>query len=169
MEGKRKRLVLTLLADIFLFAGSAIIVLTFCRPLYQEIKYQVNQWQGVKYEVKSEVGKSIKSIKSVKSIKLKEIEPLDTNFGIVIPKIDANAKIFANVDPFNPKEFLPVLKKGVAHAKGTGFPGEGRNIYLFAHSVDSFLNFDKYNAVFYLIGKLDKGDEIDILDRKSVV
>ena len=72
------------------------------------------------------------------------------------------------ISPFDSKGYLPVLKEGVAHAKGTGFPGGGRNIYLFAHSTDSFLNFRQYNAVFYLLGKLENGDEIDIFYKNSL-
>jgi LPXTG-site transpeptidase (sortase) family protein len=50
----------------------------------------------------------------------------------------------------------------VAHAAGTALPGEGGNVYLFAHSTDAFYNVGKYNAVFYLLGKLSKGDEVFI-------
>jgi len=156
--GKMK---LKIVANILISLGLLILVLTFWQPVFQEIKYQVSQWQGVKYEVG---GKDAK-MQRFKDAKMVEIVPVDTNFGIVIPKINANVKIFANIDPFNPQEFLPILKKGVAHAKGTGFPGEGKNIYLFAHSTDAFFNFDQYNAVFYLIGKLEKNDEIDIYNQ----
>jgi len=131
------------LANGLIFTGLLILALTFGRPTLQEINYSLRS-------------------KSQSPIKATEIAPVDKDFGIVIPKIGANARIFAQVDPFAPKEFLPVLKKGVAHAKGTSFPGEGKNIYLFAHSTDAFFNFQNYNAVFYLIGKLEAGDRIDI-------
>lgn len=84
------------------------------------------------------------------------------DFSIIIPKIGAAAPIIDNVDSQIPANYLPALKKGVAHAKGTAYPGEVGNTYLFAHSTDSFLNVNRYNAVFYLIGKLQKGDEIDV-------
>ena len=52
---------------------------------------------------------------------------------------------------FNKNEFLPVLRKGIAHAKGTALPNETNgNVYLFAHSTDSLLNVGRYNAVFTL-------------------
>jgi sortase A len=54
------------------------------------------------------------------------------------------------------------LKKGVAHARGSVFPGEEGNTYIFAHSTDAFYNVGVYNAVFYLLGKLKPGDEIDV-------
>jgi LPXTG-site transpeptidase (sortase) family protein len=88
--------------------------------------------------------------------------PKDTLFSIVIPKIGASTKVFANVDPSNEKEFLPVLMQGVAHAKGTVFPGTTGNIYMFAHSTDNFWDVGRYNAVFYLLKDLQPGDEIVI-------
>lgn len=84
----------------------------------------------------------------------------DLNFSLIIPKIDARVKIFPNVDASNPKEYLPVLKKGVAHARGTVFPGMKGSIFLFAHSTDAPWNIIRYNAIFYLLGKLEKDDEI---------
>lgn len=87
---------------------------------------------------------------------------LDSYFSIYIPKIDAKARIIANVDTGNKDEYDDALSHGVAHAKGTYFPGQGKNIFLFAHSTDSPLNFARFNAVFYLLGKLDKGDRITI-------
>ena len=90
------------------------------------------------------------------------LTPVDTNFSIIIPKIGASAKIYPNVDPANSDEFLPILQKGVAHAKGTVFPGMKGNIYLFAHSTDNFWDVGRYNAVFYLLKELTNGDEIAI-------
>ena len=89
-----------------------------------------------------------------------EIDPVNKEFGLVIPKIGINAKIFPNVDANNPKEYLPLLVQGVAHTKGSVLPGEEGNVFLFAHSSDTLLNITRYNAVFYLIGKLEKEDEI---------
>lgn len=108
-------------------------------------------------------------VKSNPSI-FKEIEPPNTTFSIVIPKIGTSAPVFANTDPFNESEYLPILKKGVAHAKYSAFPGSFGNTYLFAHSTDAFYNVGRYNAVFYLLEKLGKGDEIYIYynDKKYV-
>ena len=58
---------------------------------------------------------------------------------------------------------MGALKLGVAHAKGTGFPGGvGQNIYFFAHSTDSPINIIRYNAVFFLLRELESGDEIEV-------
>ena len=88
------------------------------------------------------------------------IVPVDTNFGIVVEKINANARVIANVDPGNEREYIAVLSQGVAHAKGTVFPGQKGNIYLFSHSADAPWNIVRFNAIFYLLGKLDPGDRV---------
>jgi LPXTG-site transpeptidase (sortase) family protein len=87
---------------------------------------------------------------------------VDPAFSIVIPKIGAAANVLANIDAGNKTEYLDALKKGVAHAKGTYFPGQGKKIYLFSHSTDSPLNIARYNAVFYLLRKLETNDRIII-------
>ena len=85
---------------------------------------------------------------------------LDPNFSVYVPEIDAKGNIVANVDPSNEVEYKEVLKNAVAHTQGTFFPGQNKLIYLFSHSTDSSLNAIKYNAVFYLLGELDRGDTI---------
>ncbi len=86
----------------------------------------------------------------------------DPNFSIIIPKISAKAKVFPDVSPADQNEYLPILKQGVAHAKGTAFPGQRGNVYLFAHSTDISANIARYNAVFYNLEKLEEGDQIII-------
>ncbi len=81
-------------------------------------------------------------------------------FSVVIPKISASSNVIANVDTSNKKEYQEALQKGVAHAKGTYFPGQNGDVFLFSHSTDSPLNFARYNAIFYLLSKLEKQDKI---------
>lgn len=158
------------LANILIIIGVLILVLIFGRPLLQEINYNLAKISRTTYLVSNPNSDSEQdnSDNLFLDSKARLIAPVDTEFGIIIPKINANAKIFPEVDPLNPEEFLPILEKGVAHAKGTGFPGGGKNIYLFAHSTNAFFNFQQYNAVFYLIGKLEKKDEVDIFFQGSL-
>ena len=86
--------------------------------------------------------------------------PSDSSFGISIPKIGANASVFANVDPMDKKEYERFLKKGVAHALGSALPEEPGNVFIFAHSTGTLWESRAYNAVFYLLNKLDPGDRI---------
>ena len=85
---------------------------------------------------------------------------LDSSFSLYIPKINAKSIVVANVDPTKKQEYLDALTEGIAHTRGTYFPGQGKLVYMFAHSTDSPLNFSRYNAVFYLLKKLDKDDTI---------
>lgn len=93
------------------------------------------------------------------------LTPVDPEFSIVVPKIAANARIIPNVNPADEKDYLAKLKLGVAHAAGTYFPGDGGHIFLFAHSTDYVWNISTYNAVFYLLYKLEAGDEINLFYR----
>jgi LPXTG-site transpeptidase (sortase) family protein len=95
---------------------------------------------------------------------------VDSYFSIVIPKIGAKANIIANVNADVQAEYDEALSRGVAHARGTYFPGQGRQIFLFAHSTNSIFNVKRYNAVFYLLDKLVVGDKIIVYfsDRRYV-
>lgn len=93
---------------------------------------------------------------------ISEIKPVDKNFGIVIPKIGANAKIVAQIDPFNSNIYQAALTKGVAQAKGSAFPDVIGNMFIFSHSSANLLEARNYNSVFYLLSKLQKNDEIYI-------
>ncbi|MBI2600954.1 sortase [Candidatus Daviesbacteria bacterium] len=90
------------------------------------------------------------------------IIPDYTDFGIVIEKINANAKVVPNVDPGNEAEYSRALAQGVAMAKGSTLPGENGNLYLFSHSTDAPWNIVRFNAIFYLLRELEKGDRIVI-------
>lgn len=92
-----------------------------------------------------------------------EPKPEEINsISIRIPKLDASAEVIRDVDPFAEDIYLPALKEGVAQAAGTGLPGEGKRIYLFAHSTNSPLNFTEFNAVFYRLRELTAGDIISV-------
>ena len=139
----------------FLFLSGFIILLLIFGPVLKDyLQYEINQITKTKYSLDVKL--------EDQTVNLKTITPKDTAFGIVIPKIDVNAKIFAEIDPTNSNIYLPALKKGVAHSKGSGYPDKPGNVFLFAHSTDAFYNVGQYNAVFFLIGKLEKDDEIDL-------
>jgi len=166
------------------------IISTFGPALYYELSLNIANARGIKYVVKA-IDETIPSPTPmqnqqqnqpqitptptpVKSIgvdnfaqvltgpKEQILTPVDTEFSLVIPKIGASAKVYPNIDPASPETFLPILQKGIAHAKGTVFPGMKGNIYLFAHSTDNFWDVGRYNAIFYLLKDLSKGDEISI-------
>lgn len=93
--------------------------------------------------------------------------PVSTDSGLMIEKIEANSVVVANVDPTKEKEYMEALKQGIAHARGTVLPGETGNSYLFAHSTDAPWNISRYNAVFYLLRELERGDRITTFNQKK--
>ncbi len=90
----------------------------------------------------------------------KIITPVDPDFSLVVEKIGANARIIANVNAGNEREYNVKLAQGIAHAKGTVFPGQAGNSFLFAHSVLNPWDIPRYNAVFYLLRELETGDRV---------
>lgn len=151
------------------------IIKTFSDPIQAEIRYFAdNTLFHKEYIVQSDMFETIPVNKKapipVKSQlasffnieQVETIRPIDPSFSIVIPKIAANARIIDNVNPADESDYLEKLKFGVAHAAGTYLPGQNGHIFLFAHSTDYVWNVSTYNAVFYLLYKLDEGDEVDI-------
>jgi sortase A len=131
-------------------------------PIIKEEIYYAILGQQNRIET-SGFGRILEFAEAEKAKRVKEeAESFGVNsyFSIVIPKINAASNITANVDASNEKEYLEALREGVAHAKGTYFPGQGKQIFLFAHSTDSSINVAKYNAVFYLLRKLEPGDRL---------
>ncbi len=93
------------------------------------------------------------------------IIPVSTEYGIVIEKINANARIIPAVNPANEREYVAALGSGVAEALGSTPPGQPGNLYLFSHSTDAPWNIVRFNAIFYLLRELEKGDRIIIFYR----
>lgn len=149
---------------LLLFAIFGVIA-TFGPALYYEFQYQIIKARGVSFAV-ADIPPSKEQRVSFGDLltgsKEQIIVPPDTYFSIVIPKIGASARVIANVDPSNEENFLPALLQGVAHAQGSLFPGLSGNIYMFAHSADSFWDAGRYNAIFYLLKDLEVGDEVVI-------
>ncbi len=94
--------------------------------------------------------------------KVSDLTPVNTDFSIVIPKINANTKVVKNVDPYNSSVYQQALTKGVAHALGSATPNVKGNTFIFAHSAGNWYQANQYNAVFYLLNKLNKDDKIFI-------
>ncbi|KKS32448.1 MAG: sortase family protein [Candidatus Amesbacteria bacterium GW2011_GWA2_42_12] len=92
----------------------------------------------------------------------------DNNYSVYIPKIQATSRVIGNVDASNEKAYLQALKIGVAEALGLAHPGQKGTTYLFAHSTDGPWNFTRYNAVFYLLDKTEKGDIVEIVYKNKL-
>ena len=169
-----KILALRTIGNFLVLSSLFLIAKTFYLPAREEIRYFIDRTIQKKYIVadtpyqledgRMQDGNRPKGLLA-KALNLNDVEflvPADPDFSVVIPKIGANARILSNIDASDDKVYLNALNKGVAHALGTKFPGESGHIFLFAHSTDYFWNVGTYNAIFYLLNKLVKGDEVDL-------
>lgn len=90
----------------------------------------------------------------------------EKQFQIQIPRIGVDSKVIANVDPGSEEKYTEALKKGVAHAAGTGLPGESntenKTIFIFGHSTNGEWNISRYNALFYSLKDLVVGDTFTV-------
>jgi LPXTG-site transpeptidase (sortase) family protein len=146
-----------------LFFAGIIGLAAFFTPIIQaELDYRFGVIKGIKRVVAPEATPKPIGFGDISAGAQPEqmITPVSTDFGIVIEKINANAKVVAEVNPANEAEYTHALKLGVAHAKGTNLPGQIGNIYLFSHSTDAPWNIIRYNAVFYLLRELQPGDSV---------
>lgn len=154
-------------------------IATFGPVFLQDARYHIEQAKGISYTVKAEEQVASTEKPLIKSPQQTVFDPLkdgfaailgdtedrilippDANFSILIPKLGASATVVANVDTESEEAIHESLQRGVAHAKGTVFPGLPGNTYLFAHSTDNWWNVARYNAVFYLLKDLKEGDEV---------
>jgi hypothetical protein len=117
---------------------------TFGPALTYEVKFRIAQARGVEFQVheqpiaqlpitekekkKEKVEPGFNDVISGSTTQI--LRPVDTSFSLIIPKIGASTKIFPNVDSENEAEFTQILQQGIAHAKGTVFPGIKGNTYL---------------------------------------
>lgn len=145
----------------WIIRGSVLLLCIIFAPVaYEEIRYAwLSTWHTVQQVIPQSAEKDqLSSSGSVQSL----VTPIDPNFGIVIPKIGANSRVIADVDWRDSRVYQPALAQGVAQAAGSALPGQHGNVFLFAHAGADLLEALRYNAVFYLLDKLESGDEIDV-------
>lgn len=165
----KKILAIRTFAYALIIVGSLAISFEFGPVISAEANYRKNNALGVKYRVAPNVITSAGSEDAQTSLgdigssgNEKLIKPISTDYGIVIEKINANAKVVADVDPANEKAYVRALQEGVAEARGSTKPGENGNLFIFSHSADAPWNIVRFNAIFYLLRELDKGDRVII-------
>jgi sortase A len=146
---------------ILIVLALVILVCTYLPVLTQEVRYLVS---GPRNQERVFSRDELSGEEDAQSLlEAKEVMvPVDEEFGIVIPKISANAKVHQDVDWQKSAVYQKALQTGVAHAQGTSTPDKPGNMFLFAHSGIDFYEAARYNAEFYLLGKLDVGDSIYI-------
>ncbi|MBU1499414.1 sortase [Patescibacteria group bacterium] len=169
-----KKKILRISLNLGLVAAVALLAWIFGPSLFMEAQYQKQVQQqksgeptigfgALMYTMPEVTGTVQPGFADMLDIKTgSTIVPISTEFGIVIPKIFANVAITENVNPAEKAVYQQVLREagGVAHAAGSAVPGEPGTVYIFGHSTDATINVERYNAVFYLLRKLEPGDEI---------
>ncbi len=155
-------------ANSLIILGVVFAFVSFWPFVSQELKFWLNDLRGVEYVIAGDevaaAQRSQNALPIVNTPKPISIQPENTDFGIVIEKIEVNAPVVKNVDSSNYNEYINALRSGVAHAQGTAVPGSttaaNNNVFLFAHSAINPIEARRYNSVFYLLRKLEKGDRV---------
>ncbi len=163
----KKLFLIRFLSYAAIVVGSLAITFEFGPVLTAEFNYRKDQLMGVKRTVAptiitSEGTKSDQTESGFSEVEASGnfIRPVSTDYGIVIEKINANARVLADIDPADERAYVQALQSGVAEARGSTKPGQNGNLFIFSHSADAPWNIVRYNAVFYLLRELEKGDRI---------
>lgn len=91
------------------------------------------------------------------------IEPVNRDFGLVIPSIGVNATVIPGVNPASSEGYLSALKEGVAHSSTSFYPNENGTVYLFSHSTNYEWFVKDINAIFYLLKNVKENDLVVVL------
>lgn len=165
---KRFKLVLLIrfVGNALFLAGIIGFIFMFGPLISAETGYRVDKIKGIKRTVPNMVVSSQTTesgdinFASLANPSETSIIPVSTEYGIVIEKINANARIMPGVNPGNEREYVKALSLGVAEALGSTPPGQPGNLYLFSHSTDAPWNIVRFNAIFYLLKELEAGDKV---------
>jgi sortase A len=165
---KRKRfwvfVTIRTIANSLIITGVVFSFLSFAPFIQQETWF----WWKSTFFREAPTAPAAPSVEAPKA-QAKTLPPLKTKpknkkFGVVIEKIGVNSPVVANVNATSYSEYIAALSKGVAHARGTAVPGstkaDNNNVFLFAHSAINAIQARRYNSVFYLLRKLEKGDRV---------
>lgn len=135
---------------------------TFWPILTATTKLTIDKISGQKFAAAptSTPIESFGSLLGLPQTDVKVLVPPDPNFSVIVEKIGATAAVVPNVNAADKQVYEPALRRGVAHALGTAFPGQPGVSYLFAHSTDTIFNVPRYNAVFYLLWDVKPQEKI---------
>lgn len=145
---------------ILIVVSVGIAALTFYSVISEEIQYRLSGVRSTDVTIVTH-GTSLETDKEV-------IYPASSEFGLIIPKIGANSKVIPNVDPFDSAQYQRALTKGVAHAKGSSLPNHTGNSFIFSHSSANFFEAARYNSIFYLLNKMENGDDVIVVYQEKI-
>lgn len=150
---------------LLLTAGASLVILTYARTVYGEIKFYIDGLLGRSYKLETTRNTEVPQL-GVKPLTRGDeitINPINKDFSLVIEKINVNAPVIKDVPIIDKEAYISTLKVGIAHASFSAYPNEeNANVYLFAHSSNNFWELGKYSTVFNLLYKLNTKDEINL-------
>lgn len=158
---KKKTSRINRIIGLFLLSIPLAFLLNIYLPVaYIELVYRLNQ-TGYTVPLQTAAEPKISRFGEMLFLNQRGINsPANYNFSLIITKIGINAPIVLNVDPGDETQYREALRSGIAHAKNTATPDNKGTIYLFGHSSNYLWDKGLYNQIFYLLPKLEKGDEI---------
>lgn len=161
----RQTFLIRFVAYVFIFTGTLTTVGIIEPVVADEVTYRWDRLFRIEHRLPPTVitsagtGQST-SFSGLSLGTVKTIVPVDTDYGIVIEKINANARVIPDIDPNNERQYSEALSRGVAAVSGSTEPGQPGNLYIFSHSADAPWNIVRFNAIFYLLRELEKGDKV---------
>lgn len=156
------------LAKFLILIGISLFIGSSYQFFSAEIVFYYNEFTGKRYEIDPKqlsrnVGEIDKDFTNVVENNSYKIQPVNTEFSIIIEKLNVNAPVVKDVSVLNEKDYMEALKNGVAHASFSGYPSDkDSNVYLFAHSAYNFWELGRYSSVFNQLHKLNIKDTITI-------
>jgi sortase A len=153
------------LPELLIFSGIAILLFSYGPILLDEAVYRFKEYKKQVYSLDKSTHNTVPDSPFARLISVSPIliEPVNTDFAIVIEKIGVNAPVVRDVPVSDEDAYIEALKSGVAHASSAPYPSEEPgNVYLFAHSSINFWRLGKYAKVFNLLRKLEPGDNVNI-------
>jgi len=104
--------------------------------------------------------KQTESTEDVSDVALPDVNPDITQFGLEIPSLSIKAPVVPAVDGLNERGYHVITAKlGVAHLKGSQYPDQKGNTYLFGHS-SFWLNYPgQYKELLRPLDQLKKDEK----------
>lgn len=157
--------------SIFLIVTGILFILIAASPL---IRYYIDTTLFNKYKVKIVKADPSASYfqKIITADNMNNNNKFNGYFYLSIPSINLkNIPVKANVDGFNTQAYEHVLVNSLAQMKGTAYPGEYGNIYIYGHSAPQWfadLYPSSFLGIFTNILKLQNGNTIYIKFKKTM-
>jgi LPXTG-site transpeptidase (sortase) family protein len=161
---KKRRKVFNL-PNLSILFGLLLLFLALGPLLKDEIWFKLKEWKAQDYILMGSADSTVEDSVFARYLSTRDvsIQPVNTDFSIVIERIGVNAPIVKEVSILDEKKYVEALKGGVAHAIVSPPPSRSPgNTYLFAHSSINFWQLGKYATVFNLLRKLDYGDRVHV-------